>query len=624
MKYLPYINGPKDLKKLSVNELKELASEIRKYIIEVVSKNGGHLASSLGATDLIVALHYVYNAPYDKIVFDTGHQAYAHKLLTGRYSKFHTLRQKGGISGFLKRNESEYDVFGAGHASTALSAASGIAAARDILKEDFKVIAVVADGAMTGGMCWEALQNIGHLRQNILVILNDNQMFISHRVGQLGKILAKLLTLGLVKNAGRKMELFLNRFQFWGKNLLRVVRRARVLFFPGMIFEEMGFNYFGPINGHNIEEMVEVLGYMKEMEGPTLLHVVTKKGKGYNPSEEKPISFHGASKFQVDTGEVIKFDSNNIPSFTEVFSKTLVNLAQMDKKIVAITAAMPEGTGLDRFRDMFPNRYFDVGIAEEHAVTFAAGLATEGIKPVVAIYSSFMQRSFDQVMHDICLQKLPVVICMDRAGIVGEDGPTHHGVFDLGLFRMLPELIIMAPADENELQNCLYTALNSNKPAIIRYPRGKGFGVEIKEFEKYEIGKAVKVREGKDVNIVVTGNRLHPAVEAAEKLEKEGISCGIYYFRFVKPIDKELLKEAATKPIVTVEDNALMCGFSSAILEELNDMNLKTDVLRLGIPDRFVEQGKQQDLYKDLKIDTDGIYTSVKDFISRKTKTIAS
>jgi 1-deoxy-D-xylulose-5-phosphate synthase len=359
--------------------------------------------------------------------------------------------------------------------------------------------------------------------------------------------------------------------------------------------------------------MIDVLGYLKDLKGPVLLHLVTKKGKGYEYAEEKPISFHGTSKFDIETGEVIKIE-NDTPTFTQVFSKTLVDLASKNPRIVAITAAMPEGTGLDLFRDNFPYRYFDVGIAEEHALTFAAGLATQGFLPVVAIYSSFMQRAFDQVMHDICLQKLPVVICMDRAGIVGEDGPTHHGVFDLSLFRMLPEIMIMAPKDENELKSCLYTALNLNRPVIIRYPRGKGFGVEITDYKNLD-EKAVIIKDGKDVNILATGNRVHPSIKATKLLEKDGIDAGIYYFRFVKPIDKKILAQAAMKPIVTVEDNALIGGFSSAILEELADMGLKVDVFRIGIPDRFIEHGKQSELYRILMMDEEGIYKQVREFI---------
>ncbi|MCX7905828.1 MAG: 1-deoxy-D-xylulose-5-phosphate synthase, partial [Elusimicrobiales bacterium] len=500
-----------------------------------------------------------------------------------------------------------------GHASTALSAACGIAAARDILKEKYKVVCVVADGALTGGMSWEAMQNIGHLNQDMLVVLNDNQMFISHRVGQLGKILTRLLTLGMIKNAGEKIEIFLNRFQFWGKNILKLAKRARVIFFPGMIFEEMGFRYFGPIDGHNIKELVEVLGYLKDLKGPVFLHVVTKKGKGYEFAEKKPITFHGASKFDIKTGEVIKISSsNNASTFTEVFSNTIVELAEKNPKIVAITAAMPEGTGLDKFRDKFPYRYFDVGIAEEHAITFAAGLATQGFKPVVAIYSSFMQRAVDQVMHDVCLQKLPVVICMDRAGIVGEDGSTHHGVFDLGLFRMFPNIQILAPSDENELRNCIYTAINSNLPTIIRYPRGNGFGVEIKkDFENYSSHKAVTLMEGDDIHILVTGARLHPALKAAKKAHEKGISVGVHYFRYVKPLDMELIEKLNNKKLIIVEDNALMCGFSSAIAESIVDLKIKAQVIRIGIPDKFIEHGTIQELHKIIGLDEEGIYSKI-------------
>lgn len=620
MRYLPYIKSPYDLKRLNVNELYDVANEIRQKIIDVVSKNGGHLASSLGAVDLIIALHYVFDSPKDKIIFDTGHQAYAHKILTGRFEKFETLRKLGGISGFLKRSESEHDIFGAGHASTALSAACGIAAARDILREKYKVVCVVADGAMTGGMSWEAMQNIGHLNQDMLVVLNDNQMFISYRVGQIGKILTKLLTAGMVKNAGEKIEIFLNRFQFWGKKLLKLAKRARVMLFPGMIFEEMGFRYFGPIDGHNIKDLVEVLNYVKDLKGPILLHVVTKKGKGYEHAEKKPINFHGTTKFDIQTGEVIKLDSQDAPTFTKIFSDTIIHLAQNDPKIVAITAAMPEGTGLDHFRDKFPYRYFDVGICEEHAITFAAGLATQGFKPVVAIYSSFMQRAFDQVLHDVALQKLPVVICMDRAGIVGEDGPTHHGVFDLGLFRMIPDLFIMAPSDENELKNSIYTALKLNKPVIIRYPRGKGFGVKMKdEFEFYPPPDAVKIKDGNDIFVLVTGNRLHPTISAVKRIEmNEGVSIGIYYFRYVKPLDTKVIEKMNGKKVLTVEDNVLMCGFSSAVLEVMADLGVKADVIRAGIEDRFIEHGSVEELYKIIGIDEDGIYKKIKQLISNK------
>jgi len=597
------IRGPEDIRKLPVSALPELAAEVRKTIIEGVANTGGHLASSLGATDIILGLHYVFDTPKDRLVFDTGHQTYAHKILTGRAEQFKKIRTKGGISGFLKRYESEYDSFGAGHASTALSAAAGMAAARDRQKSDRRIVAVVADGALTGGMSWEALQNIGQMRTNMLVILNDNQMFISKRVGRLGNLLTKAMTLGRVQDAGRKVELFLNRFQYWGKNALKVAKRARALFFPGMIFEEMGFTYYGPVNGNNITELVENLNYVKDLKGPVLLHVVTKKGYGYDPAEDKPTAFHGAGKFDVYTGEFIKPGTPQPPSFTSVFGKTLVKLAEKDPRICAITAAMPEGTGTDKFRDTFPERYYDVGIAEEHAVTFAAGLAADGEKPVCAIYSSFMQRSFDQMMHDIALQKLPVVIALDRAGIVGEDGPTHHGVFDMSLFRMLPDVVCMAPADENELQHMLATALALEKPVVLRYPRGKGFGVKLDpEPAILPFGRGRLLSKGKDLNFAAIGNRVHPAEKACEILKARGIDAGVADMRFIKPLDMELLRNISSGPVVTVEDNALAGGFGSAVLEAFNDSGIKTDILRLGIPDMWVEHGKADELYTDLDL----------------------
>jgi 1-deoxy-D-xylulose-5-phosphate synthase len=600
---LANIRGSEDIKKLGVEELPALAAEVRRLIISVISRTGGHLASSLGATDLILALHYVFDTPRDRIVFDTGHQAYAHKILTGRAAQFSTIRTKGGLSGFLKRYESEYDAFGAGHASTALSAAAGLAAARDQSGSPHKVVAVVADGAMTGGMTWEAMQNVGQLGTDLLVVLNDNQMFISQRVGRLGAILTRLLTLGTVQNAERKVELFLNRFEFWGKKILRVAKRARVMFFPGMIFEEMGFHYYGPVDGHNLPELIEVLGYLKKLKGPVLLHVVTKKGRGYEPAEDAPTDFHGAPKFDVETGEPkAPAAPGAAPTFTSVFGRTLVKLAAKDPAVCAITAAMPEGTGLDLFRDTYPRRYYDVGIAEEHAVTFAGGLAADGMKPVVAVYSSFMQRSFDQVQHDLSLQRLPVVIAMDRAGIVGEDGPTHHGVFDISIFRTLPDVAVMAPADENELQHMLATALSCGLPALLRYPRGRGFGVPLDpEPAALPLGRGRLLSRGRDLNFLAIGNRVHPALKAAALLKERGIDAGVADMRFVKPLDGALVKElAAAGPLVTVEDNALAGGFGSAVLEFLNAEGLCPRVLRLGIPDAYVEHGKPEELYEDL------------------------
>lgn len=606
MHLLKNIKGSQDVKKLAVGQLAGLAAEVRKLIVEGVSRTGGHLASSLGATDLILALHYVFDTPRDRIIFDTGHQAYAHKILTGRADKFSTIRTKGGLSGFLKRYESEYDAFGAGHASTALSAAAGMAAARDLSADRRKVVAVVADGAMTGGMAWEAMQNIGQLGTDLLVVLNDNQMFISERVGRLGHILTKMLTRGAVQRAVRRTELFLARFPKRGRVIRRVIKRLRVLLFPGMIFEEMGFAYFGPVDGHSLPELVKVLEYIKDVKGPVLLHVVTKKGRGYEPAEDAPTDFHGTPKFDIETGElVIKAGAAaGAPSFTSVFGDTLVKLAAKDNRICAITAAMPEGTGLDKFRDAFPKRYYDVGIAEEHAVTFAAGLAADGMRPVVAIYSSFMQRSFDQVQHDVSLQKLPVVIAMDRAGLVGEDGPTHHGVFDISIFRTLPDVVAMAPADENELQHMLATALACGQPALLRYPRGRGFGVTMDpEPLPLPLGKGRILSRGRDLNFLAIGNRVHPALKAAGLLRAAGIDAGVADMRFIKPLDAGLIKElAALGPLVTAEDNALAGGFGSAVLELLNAEGLQAKVLRLGIADAYVEQGRPEELYADTGI----------------------
>ncbi len=601
MKVLPSIQSPRDLRLIKKELLPTLCEDLRSAIIETASKNGGHLGSSLGAVEIITALHYVFNTPEDKIVFDTGHQAYAHKLLTGRQKDFSTIRTKNGLSGFPKRCESEYDTFGVGHASTAISAALGMAIARDQKKEKSKVIAVVGDGCLTGGMAYEALQNAGLLRSDLLVILNDNQMFISKRVGALGKALTKLLTTKYVQLAEEKATNFLKRFDELGNNAAKLAKRARSILFPGTLFEEMGFRYFGPVNGNDINEMIEVLENLKDVKGPVMLHVVTKKGKGYKPAEEKPTKFHGIGIFDVDTGDTI--GKSNSVTFTQAFSDALLKLAEKDKSITAITAAMPEGTGLDAFRDKFPARYFDVGIAEEHAATFAAGLAAGGSKPVVALYSTFAQRCYDQIVHDICLQNLPVVFALDRAGLVGEDGPTHHGVFDLSFLRDIPNLILAAPADENEMQHMLKTAFDANAPFVLRYPRGAGFGVKMDDApQALEIGKGVWLKKGKDVNILAIGNRVHPALKAAQALAEKGVDCGVANMRFVRPLDTGLIDEAlALSPrLVTTEDNMLAGGFGSAVAEYLTDKQADFKLLRLGIGDEFVEHGKVSQLYDQL------------------------
>lgn len=615
MKVLPSIHSPKDLRLIKKEHLPTLCQELRETIISTISKNGGHLGSSLGAVEIITALHYVFNTPEDKIVFDTGHQAYAHKLLTGRQKEFEHIRQKGGISGFPKRYESPYDAFGAGHASTALSAALGMAIARDQKKENSKVIAVVGDGCLTGGMAYEALQNAGLLASDMLVILNDNQMFISQRVGALGKFLTKLLTKQYVQMAEERAAKFLKRFDELGNNAAKLAKRARSILFPGTIFEEMGLRYFGPVNGNNIDEMIEVLESVKDVKGPVILHAVTKKGKGYKPAEEKPTKFHGIGIFDVETGDTIG-KANGI-TFTQAFSNTLVKLAEKDDRINAITAAMPEGTGLDAFRDKFPSRYFDVGIAEEHAATFAAGMAACGLKPVYALYSSFAQRCYDQIVHDVALQKLPVVFALDRAGIVGEDGPTHHGAFDLSFLRTVPDLIISAPADENELQHLLKTGLDANLPFVLRYPRGAGFGVEMDAKPKrLEIGKGVWLKQGKDLTIAAIGNRVHPALKAAQLLEEKGLHCGVINMRFVKPLDSALLDEALkiSPRLVTVEDNSLVGGFGSAVAEYTADKQTACKLLRLGIPDEFLEHAKSAQLYEQLGINAEKIAAHILDW----------
>jgi 1-deoxy-D-xylulose-5-phosphate synthase len=623
MELLKNINSPADLKKLKVEQLPQVASEMRGFILDTIAKLGGHLASSLGSADITVALHYVFDTPKDKLVWDTGHQTYGHKVLTGRRDKMHTIRQMGGLSGFLKRSESEYDSFGAGHASTAISAALGMAVARDLKGEKSKVVAIVSDGCMTGGESYEGLQNAGQVQTDLIVVLNDNQMFISNRVGALGAFLSKLLTLGAVRDAEHGIKKFLARFEFWGASILRLAKRAKVLLFPGMLFEEMGFSYFGPVDGHDVVQLAKVFQHVKQLKGPILVHCVTKKGKGYPPAEEDQYTWHGPGKFDVATAKFLKSPTTKTPppTYTATFSKALLKEADADQNIVAITGAMPEGTGLDAFRDRFPHRYFDVGLAEEHAVTFAAGMACEGLKPVVAIYSTFLQRGYDQIEHDVCLQKLPVVFCLDRAGLVGEDGPTHHGVFDYSYLRMIPGMTVAAPADENEMQHMLHTAFKFNAPISLRYPRGVGVGVAMDpEPKELPIGKGVILKDGNDVTILAIGNRVHPSLEAAQMLEDLGISCGVVNMRFVKPLDVELLKSCAAKTprLVTVEDNVLQGGFGSAVLEALTPG--RAEVLRLGLPDSYVEHGAPHLLYDLVGLSAPKIAERIAAWVPNKTK----
>ena len=623
MSILEKIENPEDLKLIRKDLFPELAKEIREEIIKTVSVTGGHLAGSLGVVELTIALHYVFNAPQDKIVWDVGHQCYPHKLLTGRRKFFSTLRQFEGISGFPKREESIYDSFGVGHSSTSISAGLGFACARDIKGEENKVVVVIGDGAMTGGMVFEALNNAGHIATDLLVVLNDNEMFISHKIGAFAGYLAKLMTLGLVKKLEQKAYKLLKRISFWGINLVRIAKRFKVLLFPGMLFEEMGFAYLGPIDGHDIEHMIEILSKIKDLKGPLLLHIITKKGKGYRPAEEKPTSFHGVGSFDIVAGTKEKKSSGKkIPTYTEIFSSTMLALAKENEKIVAITAAMVDGTGLTLFEKQFPNRFYDVGIAEQHAVTFAAGLAAEGMRPVCAIYSTFLQRSFDQIIHDVCLQKLPVVFVLDRGGIVGDDGPTHQGVFDLSYLRMIPNLIVMSPKDENELQHMLYTAFTFDLPCAIRFPRGNGEGVKLdKDLKKLSLGEAEVLTLGKDINILAIGNMVEPSLLAAQKLQvEEGISCGIVNMRFLKPLDEKMLNLVAqkSKKIVTVEENVLAGGFGSAIAEFFKSEKML--IKSIGLPDAFIEQGKSEIIRQKYGLTMEKIAQEVKDFYKNRKK----
>lgn len=616
------IDSPKDIKNLNYDALKELAQEIRDYMIEVISKNGGHLAPNLGVVELTLALHKVFNCPKDKIIWDVGHQSYIHKIITGRREAFKTLRQYNGLSGFPKIQESEYDAFGTGHSSTSISAALGMAIARDLKGEDNEVIAVIGDGSMTGGMAYEALNNAGDLQKKLIIILNDNEMSIAKNVGAMSDYLYQLRTAKTYTRIKKDLEGWL-KHKNYGENIINIVRRVKgsvkYLLVPGSVFEHLGFKYYGPVDGHDLEHLVEVLEVAKATQGPVIIHVITKKGKGYEPAEKSPNKFHGTGPFDIATGKKITKPGAPV-TYTEVFGKTLVDIAKDDKKIVAITAAMPDGTGLNYFADAYPDRFFDVGIAEQHAVTAAAGMAAAGLHPVVAVYSTFMQRAFDSVLHDICMQNLPVVLGLDRAGLVGDDGYTHHGVFDYSYLRLMPQMTIMAPKDENELRHMLATAVNFNGPIALRYPRGSGLGVEITEpLHTLPIGKAEEIKTGSDVCLWAVGSMVDEAVKAAEALAEQGISAGVVNMRFVKPLDTELLVKTALqcKNIVTLEEGTVEGGAGSAVLEELNDNGLvgKVKVLNLGIPDKYIPHGDKKLLLRDIGLDHDSIVKRIAEFL---------
>lgn len=613
------INSPADLKKLSLDEMGRLAAEVRSKIIETVAITGGHLAPNLGVVELTIALHYVFNAPRDKILWDVGHQSYTHKLLTGRRDRFHTLRTYGGISGFPKRSESPYDTFDTGHSSTSISAGLGISTAKTLKGEKEHVIAVIGDGSTTGGIAFEGLNQAGHTEKNLIVVLNDNAMSIGPNVGAFSSFLSRKMTGRRFVYFRREFENFLKSIPGVGENILSLFRKSEdtfmTFFTPGMLFEAFKFRYIGPIQGHRLDLLIDTFQNVRNVDGAVLVHVITVKGKGYSPAEKDPAHFHGVGSFEISTGSPKKTSPYLAPTYTEVFGEAMVDLGKREKKLFAITAAMPEGTGLNKFSEMFPERFLDVGIAEQHAVTFAAGLATEGFRPVVAIYSTFLQRAFDQIIHDVCLPDLPVIFCIDRGGLVGEDGQTHHGHFDITYLRSLPNMTLMAPKDENELRHMLFTALKHSGPVAIRYPRGRGLGVSLdREYRVIPIGESEVLKEGKDLTLIALGSMVQPSLEAAAEMEKEGLSATVINCRFVKPLDKKLADYARRNgKVLVVEENIQQGGLGSAVLELFSDVGLReVTVKRLGLPDSFVEHGPVGVLKEKLGLDKAGIIKAAK------------
>jgi 1-deoxy-D-xylulose-5-phosphate synthase len=612
---LESVSNPGDLKSLSLPQLKQLAEEIRKVIIETVSHNGGHLAPNLGVVELTIALHYVFNSPEDKMIWDVGHQSYTHKILTGRKGQFSTLRTFGGLSGFPKRQESPHDIFDTGHSGNSISVGLGITAAKELKREKAKTIAIIGDGSMTAGEAFEGLNQAGHLNKDLIVVLNDNEMSISQNVGAFSSFLSKRLTGKGFVQFKREIESLFKSIPGIGENLIQWAKKSEDsftgFFTPGMLFAALHFDYVGPVKGHRLEELITTFENIRHIQAPVLVHVLTTKGKGYPPAEKNPSYFHGVGPFDLEVEDPTLKKPPGIPSYTEVFGKTLVALAEKDMRIVAISAAMPEGTGLNIFAQRFPQRFFDVGIAEQHAVTFAAGLALEGLKPVVAIYSTFIQRAYDQVLLDVCLQDIPVILALDRAGIVGEDGPTHQGLFDLSFLRPLPNLVIMVPKDERELRDMLYSALTYNHPVAIRYPRGVGVGVSLSgEGQPIPLGKWEVLQEGEDLAVLAMGNTVYPALEAAQRLTLTGNSASIINARFLKPLDEGLLDEVAGKfsSVLTVEENMLQGGFGSAVMEKLHQLKARgVRVRSLGIPDCFVEQGPAKTIRHLYGLDAEGI-----------------
>ena len=609
---LEQIDTPLDLRQLPEARLPELACELREFLIQTVAKTGGHFAANLGTVELSIALHYVFDTPEDRLVWDVGHQTYPHKILTGRRTRMETLRRKGGIAGFPKRDESPYDTFGVGHSSTSLSAALGMAIAAEQANSDRKVVAVIGDGAMTAGMAFEALNHAGHLKPDLLVILNDNEMSISPNVGALSAHLTKLLSgrfFSSVREGGKRM---LSRVP----PMLEVARRAeehvKGMFAPGTLFEELGFNYFGPVDGHDLPTLVQTLHNLRALKGPRLLHVVTRKGKGYPPAEDEPVGYHGVGVFDPACG-LKPARSGGGPSYTQVFGEWLCDMAERDERLIGITPAMREGSGLVEFAERFPNRYFDVAIAEQHAVTLAAGLACEGLKPVVAIYSTFLQRAYDQLIHDVALQNLPVLFAIDRAGLVGPDGPTHAGSFDYSYLRCIPNLVVMAPADENECREMLYTGFQLNQPAAVRYPRGKGTGVEVRreEMRSLPLGEAVVRRRGRDLALLAFGSM----VEVAELVARQ-MDATVVNMRFIKPLDEAVVVRLAAEHrwLVTLEENVVAGGAGSAVNECLAARSIQIPVYNIGLPDRFVGQGERDELLAQCGLDVEGVLRQLTDW----------
>ncbi|MBC8282967.1 MAG: 1-deoxy-D-xylulose-5-phosphate synthase [Nitrospinae bacterium] len=629
-KLLDSVDSPQDLKNIPVDKLPELAREIRDMLLDTISKTGGHLSSNLGVVELTMAMHYVFNSPTDKFVWDVGHQSYVHKLLTGRKDRFDTLRQYDGLCGFTKREESEHDHWNCGHGGTSISAALAFAKARDLKKQDNDVVAVIGDGSLTAGMAFEGLNHTGHIQSDMIVVLNDNEMSISANVGGMSAHLSKIMTGQVMLKIKQEIDQFLLAVPGIGKEISRYAHKIdeaiKGVFIPGRLFEDLGFRYVGPVDGHDVEALIDTFSTVKDLKGPTLMHVITRKGKGYEQAEEKADVWHGAKPFNVSTGEFHKKKSN--PAYTNVFADALIELANEDEKVVGITAAMPDGTGISKFWKAHPDRTFDVGMAEQHGVAFAGALAIEGFKPVAAIYSTFLQRAYDQVVHDICLMDLDVTFALDRAGIVGEDGATHQGLYDIAFLRTLPNMVVMAPKDENELRHMLKTTVNHKGPVAMRYPRGSGLGVPLDaEMKELEIGKGEVVKDGTDIAIFAYGHTVDWAMTVSNMFEKEGVSVAVINARFAKPVDKDLIVQYANSArcLVTTEEHSLKGGFGSAVLEALQEESVCNIAVKcIGLEDIVLEHGSPDKQRKDLKLDPEGMFETIMTFYGSVAEMAAS